>query len=91
MPAMRSQASAIYIGVITVVASIGPVLVSYVVYIQYSQPRLSQPVYVLLFFIAEQNGPRMRLTVSFVMHTCSTLQLKLFCYVQKYINITNHV
>ena len=28
MPAMRSQASAIYIGVITVVASLGPVLVS---------------------------------------------------------------
>ncbi len=28
MPAMRAQASAIYIGVITIVASIGPVIVS---------------------------------------------------------------
>ena len=28
MPTMRAQASAIYIGVITIVASIGPVLVS---------------------------------------------------------------
>ena len=28
MPAMRAQASAIYIGVITIVASVGPVIVS---------------------------------------------------------------
>lgn len=28
MPAMRAQASAIYIGVITIVASLGPVIVS---------------------------------------------------------------
>lgn len=28
MPAMRAQASAIYIGIITIVASIGPVIVS---------------------------------------------------------------
>lgn len=29
MPAMRAQASAVYIGIITIVASIGPVLVSH--------------------------------------------------------------
>ena len=29
MPAMRAQASAIYIGVITIVASVGPVIVSH--------------------------------------------------------------
>ena len=28
MPAMRAQASAVYVGVITIVASVGPVLVS---------------------------------------------------------------
>ena len=28
MPAMRAQASAIYIGVITIVASLGPIIVS---------------------------------------------------------------
>ena len=28
MPAMRAQASAIYIGIITIVASLGPVIVS---------------------------------------------------------------
>ena len=28
MPAMRAQASAIYVGVITIVASLGPVIVS---------------------------------------------------------------
>ena len=28
MPAMRAQASAVYIGIVTVVASLGPVLVS---------------------------------------------------------------
>ena len=28
MPAMRAQASAVYVGVITIVASIGPVIVS---------------------------------------------------------------
>ena len=29
MPAMRAQASAIYIGVITIVASVGPIIVSF--------------------------------------------------------------
>ena len=33
MPAMRAQASAIYIGIITIVASAGPVIVSYVLYV----------------------------------------------------------
>ena len=29
MPAMRAQASAIYVGVITIIASLGPVFVSF--------------------------------------------------------------